>query len=265
MKKSKLIASLILIFFISLGANASVEVVGSLKQVHTGKPGDVFKGEIQIQNSDSTDQEVKIYQTDLLYKYDGTTFYDEPGSHKRSNASWVQFSPKTVILKAHEQRVIQYEITVPQIDTLRGTYWSVLMIEGVVPIDPNQKANLSIRTVTRYAVQMSTEMTNKGTGLLKFMEPTLVKDDNKKLYLALDLVNNGDHYISPEITVELFDAATGESVSVLTASKKGIYPTSSTRFKLDLEGVPSKKTYKAMIVAAGQDEDVFGLEYTLYF
>lgn len=250
--------------FFTATAFASVEVLGSLKHVHQAKPGDVIKGEIKIQNNDPTDQEVRIYQTDLLYNHEDQTFYDEPGAHKRSNAAWIEYSPKTVVLKSNETRLIQYELTVPQNDALKGTYWSIIMIEGVVPIDPNQTGDLSIRTVTRYAIQMVTELTDRGEGSLKFQEPTLVREENQKLFLAIDMVNNGDRYIAPEVSVEFFDEK-GESVTVLTASRKGLYPTTSSRFRLDLEGIPPKKTYKAMIIAAGADEDVFGLEYTLYF
>lgn len=247
----------------SLVSNASVEVLGSLKHVLNGKPGDVIKGEIKIQNNDVTDQEVKVYQTDLLYNLQENTFYDDPGSHKRSNATWIQFSPKSVILKGKEIRTIQYEITIPKADTLRGTFWSVLMVEGVVPIDPNQKGDLSIRTVTRYAIQVVTEIANKGIGSLKFLEPTLVKEGNK-LFLAIDLVNEGEHYIAPDVSIELFDEK-GASVMVISSPKKGLFPTTSSRFRFDLEGVPSGKTYQAMIVAAGQENDVFGLEYKLFF
>lgn len=249
--------------FLSLNSNASVEVVGSLKHLYQGKPGDIIKGEIRIQNNDNTDQEVKVYQTDLLFNSQESTFYDGPGSHNRSNTSWIQFSPKTLVLKAKEVRTIQYEITVPKSDSLKGTYWSVLMVEGVVPIDPNQKGDLSIRTVTRYAIQVVTEMANKGTGSLKFLPPTLLKE-GKQIFLAVDIVNNGEHYIAPDVSIELFDDK-GKSVKVIPAPKRGLYPTTSSRFRLDLEGVPSGKTYQAMIVAAGQNSDVFGLEYTLFF
>jgi len=263
MKIYKLFFFLSLFTALPLISNASVEVLGSLKHVYTGKPGDVIKGEIRIRNNDSTDQEVKVYQTDLLYNLQENTFYDEPGSHNRSNAPWIQFSPKSVILKAKEVRIIQYEMTLPKIDTLKGTYWSVLMVEGVVPIDPNQKGDLSIRTVTRYAIQVVTEIADKGKGSLKFLEPTLVKEGDK-LFLAIDLVNNGEHYIAPEVSIELFDEK-GTSVKVISVPRKGLYPSTSTRFRFDLEGIPGKKTYQAMIVAAGQENDVFGLEYTLYF
>ena len=263
MKICRLFLFLSLFIVLSLNSNASIEVLGSLKYVHNGKPGDVIKGEIRIQNNDDTDQEVKVYQTDLLYNLEEKTFYDEPGSTNRSNALWMQFSPKSVIVKAKEVRIIQYEITVPKSDTLKGTYWSVLMIEGVIPIDPNQKGDLNIRTVTRYAIQVVTEIADKGKGSLKFMEPTLITE-GKKIFLAIDLVNNGDHYIAPEVSIELFDDK-GTSVKVITAPKKGLYPSTSTRFRIDLDGIPGNTTYKAMIVAAGQESDVFGLEYTLYF
>lgn len=249
----------------SLTLLASVEVIGSLKQVYNTNPGDVVKGQIKIQNNDATDQEVRIYQTDFLFNYQEQTFYDAPGGNSRSNAGWIQYSPKTVILKSKESRNVEYEITVPKSDSINGTYWSVIMVEGVDPIDPNQKGDLSIRTATRYAVQVVNEINNKGTGKLKFLEPTLIKaEEGKKLYLAIDLVNEGQHYIAPEVSIELYDQE-GNLTKKITAPKRGLYPTTSARFKLDLEGLPSKKTYTAMIVAAGSDDDVFGLEYTLYF
>jgi hypothetical protein len=248
---------------VSLCASASVEVIGSLKQVFNTNPGDVVKGQIQIQNSDATDQEVRIYQTDYLYNYQENTYYDEPGANKRTNAGWMKFSPKTVVLKPKESRMVDFEITVPKNDSLKGSFWSILMIEGVSPIDPTQGTEMSIRTVTRYAVQVVNDMNNKGKGHLNILEPTLLKED-KKLYLAVDVINDGEHYIAPDMSMELYDES-GNLVKKITAPRKGIYPTTSTRYKLDLEGLPSKKTYTAMIVAAGADDDVFGLEYTLYF
>jgi len=254
----------LLFLIIPLGAFASVEVIGSLKQVYTSNPGDIIKGQILIQNNDETPQEVKIYQTDFLFNYQDNTYYNDLGANPRSNAGWLEYSPKTVVLKSKEARNIDYEITVPKKDSINGTYWSIIMVEGVTPINPDQKGDISIRTVTRYAVQIVNELSNKGKGSLKFAEPTLVKGDEKKLYLAVDLTNDGDHYIAPEVNIELYDE-NGTLVKTITAPKRGIYPTTSVRFKLDLEGLPSKKTYTAMIVAAGADNDVFGLEYTLYF
>jgi hypothetical protein len=263
---NKTVLPFLLLLFLPFSTFASVEVIGSLKQVFNANPGEVVRGQIKMQNNDPTDQEVRIYQTDFLYNFQDQTYYDEPGVSKRSNANWIQYSPKTVVLKSKESRTVDYEITIPQGDTVNGTYWSVIMVEGVTPIDPNLKGDISIRTATRYAVQIVNEINDRGKGSLTFMKPTLIQggEDNKKLYLAIDMENNGDRYIAPELSMELYDED-GNAVKTITAPKRGLYPGTSVRFKLDLEGIPSKKTYTAMIVAAGANDDVFGLEYTLYF
>jgi len=263
MKTTKLFLTFLLISIFPLISIASIEVVGSLRHVHKGMRGDVYKGEIKINNSGDTDQEVKIYQTDLLYNYEDFTFYDEPVTHSRSNATWIKFSPKTVIVKANETIYVQYEVTIPNSDTITGTFWSVLMVEGVIPIDPHQPGQLNISTVTRYAIQMVTEIEEQGVGKLEFMDPSLLTEDDK-LFLVVDIVNTGEHYIAPEVSIELFNEA-GESVKLIKAPKKGLYPTTSARFKFDLKGIESGKTYETLIIATGQDEDAFDLEYTLHF
>lgn len=263
MKNYKFYLIYILLFLIPVLSIASIEVVGSLKHVHNGLPGDTLRGEIRLHNSEAIDQEVRIYQTDLLYNYEDYTFYDDVVSHDRSNANWIQYSPKTVIVKANENRFIQYEIVIPESDSLIGTYWSILMVEGVNPIDPEQTGELNISTVTRYAIQMVSEINIIGKGELTFLNPTLLRE-GENLFLAVDIVNTGQHYIAPDVSIELFDDA-GQSVKRITAPKKGLYPKTSARFRLNLEGITSEKTYQSLIIADGKNEDVFGIEYVLYF
>ncbi len=242
---------------------ASIEVVGSLKHVNTGNAGEVYKGQIKIQNSGDFAQEVKVYQTDYLFNYENYTLYDEPVSHDRSNANWIEYSPTTTIVNPNETQFVQYQVTIPIGDSINGTFWSVLMVEGVTPIDPEQEGKLNINTVTRYAIQIVTEIGDKGEGALQFLEPTIITE-GEHLYLAVDVINIGDHYIAPEVSIEFFDEA-GESVRKIEAARKGLFPSTSVRFRLDLEGLEGDKVYQTLIIAAGKDEDVFGIEYTLYF
>jgi len=263
MKKFRYLIVLLLAAVVPFGALGSIEVVGKLKYVYKGIPGQVFTGEILIRNSSNNAQEVRVYQTDLLYNYQDYTNYDENQTHPRSNTSWINFSPKSAIVNAKEERNIQFEITIPANDSICGTYWSVIMVEGVNPIDPEQLGELNIETVTRYAIQIVTDIVDQGAGLLKFLQPTLISEGDH-LFLAVDLVNTGQHYISPEVSMELFDEQ-GQSIKVIKSSKKGLYPTTSARFRLDLKGLKGEQTYQCLIIAAGKDEDVFGLEYTLFF
>lgn len=253
----------LLIFLLPFTSKASIEVVGSLRHVHKGVAGEVYTGEIKIQNTGSTDQEIKVYQTDLLYNYKDYTYYNTPVSQKRSNANWIKFSPKTAVVKANSTMYISYTVTIPKGDTIKGTYWSVLMVEGVSPIKPSQAGQVTINTVIRYAIQIVTELKDRGVGKLVFLKPTLVKEGSQ-LFLAVDLKNEGDHYIAPDMTIKLFDTD-GNLVKELTAPRKGIFPSCSTRFRFNLKGIKSGQTYQTVIVAQGEGQDVFGLNYTLYF
>ena len=108
---------------------------------------------------------------------------------------------------------------------------------------------------------MISEISNKGKGSLKFMEPILFKE-GRKLFLAVDLINNGDHYIAPDVSIEFFDNQ-GASIRVFNTSGKGLFPTTSARYRFELNGIPGRTTYKTIISANGLADDVFNMDYKL--
>lgn len=257
---------LLFLVFIVLGifpllSVAAVEVIGNLVDKHTGISGDTYTGTIKIYNSADTDQEVKVYASDYSFNYKGNSFYDEAGSNSRSNAYWIQFSPKFTVLKAKETQYIQYEVKIPMNDSLTGTYWSVLMIEGAKPINTDKKGQLNISSSTRFAFQVVTNIADTGIGDLHYMQPTVITEMDKT-YLDVVLENTGERLISPLVTAEFFNEE-GTSVRVLQAPKNGMYPTTSASFRFNLEGIETKKTYQVVIVADGGNDDVFGLELPL--
>lgn len=264
MKTARILMAIILISLLHSYVNAGVEVLGSIIYKYAAQKGETYSIVIKVHNTGDRDQEVSIYQNDYLFDYTGASFYNEPGTNNRSNASWINYSPKTLLLKGKETQNVLLEITVPEGDTLVGTYWSLLMVEGARPIDPNAKGQLNIHESIRTAIQIITNIGQTGTGELEFQNPGIVFEDDK-LFFDFVLLNNGERLISPDVSMELFDAETGESVKVLKAPKNGMYPTTSTKWRFPLEGLPTKKTYNAVIVADGSGDDVFGLEYTLEF
>lgn len=54
MKKLNSFIWLVILLLFSTNTSASVEVLGSLKHTLKGNPGDIIKGEIKIQNNDTT-------------------------------------------------------------------------------------------------------------------------------------------------------------------------------------------------------------------
>jgi hypothetical protein len=262
MKTARILIAIILVSLLPSYVNAGVEVLGSIIYKYAAQKGETYSFVIKVHNTGDRDQEVSIYQNDYLFDYTGASFYNEPGTNNRSNASWINYAPKTLLLKGKETQNVLLEITVPEGDTLVGTYWSLLMVEGSRPIDPNAKGQLNIHESIRTAIQIITNIGQTGTGELEFQNPGIVAEGDK-LFFDFILLNTGERLISPDVAMELFDAETGESVKVLKAPKNGMYPTTSTKWRFPLEGLPATKTYKAVIVADGSGDDVFGLEYTL--
>jgi len=262
MKAKNILLIVVILGLMPFRILAGFEVVGSLTNKYVAQKGEKYSATLKVRNIGDTEQEVKLYLRDYVFDYQGASLYNEPGTLKRSNATWIQYSPKTIFLKGNEIKDVLLEINVPQGDSLSGTYWSVLMVEGVGQIDPSSKGQLSINESVRYAVQIITNIGKTGTGQLEFENPGIVTDNNKT-YFDFVLINTGERLISPDVSMELFDETTGNSLKLLKAPKNGMYPTTSTKWRFSMDGIPTGKNYKAIIVADGTGEDVFGLEYTI--
>jgi len=214
---------LMVIGLLPIYANAGFEVMGSLIYKYSAQKGETYSTVIKIHNTGESVQEVKIYQRDYLFNHEGASFYNDPGSNNRSNAPWIRYSPKTIILQGKETQNVQFEVTVPQSEILRGTYWSLLMAEGVSQHDPNARGQLNISTSIRYAIQIITNIGLTGTGEIEFQQPGVVTEGNQAFFDVI-LMNTGERLISPDVSMELFDASTGESVRGRRCIWTRIYP-----------------------------------------
>ncbi len=137
--KSKIGIIFLALFFyllIPYVAEAGVAIVGELIHEREATVGESYQGIIFVRNSSEQSQEIKVYQTDYLFFFDGRNIYGEPGRMERSNAKWISFSPKQLTIPANEVSQVNYTIDVPADETLVGTYWSILMIEGISEMLP---------------------------------------------------------------------------------------------------------------------------------
>ncbi len=242
-------------------AFSSIVVVNGLTHIHEVSKGQIVRGQIEIQNAGFENRAVRVYKKDYLFSHEGEVYYNEPGSNLRSNANWIDFSPSYLELEPQQKTVINYEVTIPEGEELTGSYWSVLMVEGILPISPELPQNgLNISTVMRYAVQIATNLEDSGKNNLEFVEAKLDRVDGNRVG-SIALVNSGERLLVPEVSIELFNSE-GKSVSVVKAPKKKIYPGTSTRFYLDLADLP-KGQYQAIVLADCSEEDVFGLNLSL--
>jgi hypothetical protein len=264
------------IFLISILAScltAQVSIIGELSQDKDALPGDVYTGTIVIRNDTQEPQEAKVYQTDYTFQFNGTNNYGEPGLLPRSNAKWIAFSPSYVTLPPQGTMAVNFTVTVPkETDSIKliGSYWSMLMIEGIQKgsaessVRPKDaKAQMGIMQTIRYGIQIATTIEKTGTRKIQLVGHNVIKKEDGKRILQVDIENTGEIAIRPDVYVELFNEQ-GASLGKYPGVKYRIYPGTSVRQSIDVSSV-AQGTYKALIVVDAGGDDVFGAQYTLKF
>jgi hypothetical protein len=247
-------------------AAASVGVVGSLTHEITALPGRSYQGAFELRNSGTVPEQVKIYQTDYFYTSDAPV-YGEPGQLPRSNARWIAFSPAQITVPAGEAVPVNYSIQVPDDTTLRGTYWSMLMVEPIAPGSPESasadagRVVLQIRQVFRYGLLVITDVApQEARREVRFSALKLAAREGRPV-LDVDVESTGDRGLSGELWVELY-SDDGGYVGKFAGGKKRLLPGTSVRYAVDLSGL-GRRTYKALLVLDSGGDDVFGADVTL--
>jgi hypothetical protein len=258
-------AASLFLFAVAPRAGAAIVVVGELSQERVVEPGKAYPGAIAIRNLGDAAEMVKVYLTDYLFYRDGSNLYGEPGKAPRSNARWITLNPSILSIPARETAKVSYQIAVPADPSLKGTYWSIAMVEGMGEAVPqvvdaqNGRARVGVRHVVRYGVQLVTDIGESGTRSLKF-DTRLVRAEGKRL-LEVDVENTGERWLRPSLWAQLFDEE-GRFVGKFDGRRARVYPGTSVRKSIDLSTVPPG-TYRALVVADAGEDSVYGATYTL--
>jgi hypothetical protein len=247
-----------------------VSVIGDLSQDRETPPGEVYEGSILVRNDTKETQEAKVYQADYRFDCTGANYYEEPGSHARSNAAWILFSPSFFSIPPQSNLTVTYRVTVPKDSagrSLSGTYWSMLMVEGVSRgsgessrLDRNKK-EMGLTQTIRYGVQVATHIAGTGARIVKFRDARFLLESDGSRFLQVDVENSGDRGIRPEMYAEVFDAK-GISRGKFPGTLFRMYPGTSVRQRIDMSGLPAGQYKVLFVVDAGGDE-AFAAEYSL--
>ncbi len=248
-------------------AQAQIAVLSSTVEEKTAAPGEKYTGTIVVSNPTATPQVARIYQTDYRFAADGTAHYDDPGTTARSNASWITPQATRIIIPPTSQVSVPYSVAIPVGDTLRGTYWSLIMVEGT-PVEPTASGNdakpaVGIGAVMRYAVQLATHIRNSGTRTVQFSTPVAAKAANGTAALDIDMTDTGERGFRPTLWVEVYDAQ-GALKAKAKQTRGLLYPGTSLHQHFDLGSLPSG-TYKAVIFADTGEDAVFATQYTITY
>ena len=265
----------ILSLFICIAAalwNAPASAVlleGSFFRLHTVQPGDIVDGMVTLRNISLNPETVRFFVLDRVNDARYGRRYVEPGELERSNAPWIDLGQSEVTIAPGQQFNLVYRIHVPADESLRGTYWSALMIEPQ-PTEQDVKVEgpesddsfaVTIRQIIRQEVMLVTNIGTSCARQVSFLEPQLRTSDDGTLIFEVLVENTGECLLNPNVWLELYDES-GRVVGRFQNDQPRIYPGAALRQSFDL-GSLEAGTYLALVIVDEGGEDVFGARYTL--
>lgn len=241
--------------------SGGIVVVNGLSHNHDLQKGDMDQGVLIVRNNGSLPENIVIYQKDFLFNHKGESFYEDMGTTSRSNANWLIINPISFIIQPQEEVEVVYEIRIPNSDTLRGTYWSTIMVEPAVELDTStENLSVSIRTVLRYAVQIVANVSSENDIIrsnLDFLEVQLnTEGENPKM--LIDVANTGEIMLRTEMAIEIF-YQDGTSMGVFKSRRSRTYPGTSKRYIIELPHL-DKGEYQSTLVADSENDEILGVE-----
>jgi len=253
-------------------ANGQVSVLSSTVEEYSGAPGESYVARIDIANASNKPQVVRLYQTDYHFAANGTSDFDPPSSFAHSNATWIALQSERVTVPAAGTLSVPYTVTIPKADSLRGTYWSAVMVEPVehmvaASASGTSSPQMGLGTIVRYAVQVATHINASGTRTVRFDGVGARRSDesttNAKSAIELDVANTGERAYRPALWIEVYDAQ-GKLRATSKQQRGLLYPGCSLRQRFELAALPAG-TYKAVIFADTGEETVYASQYAVVF
>lgn len=246
-------------------ASAQIAVLGSTVEEHNAAPGETYTGTIVVRNLTKQDQPVRIYQTDYLFFADGTSRFGAAGTAARSNAKWVIPAVRSLLMPPAGAMTVTYTVKVPA-DSLVGTYWSAIMVEGAATEAPPSagKAQVGIGAIMRYAVQVATHIRTSGSRKVSFANSRfLTHPSHGTQSFELDVQNVGARGYRPALWIEVYDEQGALRASA--RQERGLlYPGTSLKQTFAL-GKLTAGQYRAIVYADSGEDAVFASQFTLRF
>lgn len=242
---------------------AGIIILNGLSHSYNVENGKVYKGKIAIENTGNKPQSVKLFLQDFGYTSDGTINYAAPYTNNRTNISWIKINTNLITLKAKQKEEVYYEINVPHTISNPGSYWSVIMVEPVEEIKPDDNEHgVNITSIVRYAIQVITDYdTENAKPELKFESVKIEKKDGIRT-ANIAIINKGNLYCKPKVSLDIYNREADEKTGTFTSFEMGLLPYTSKTFPINISSLPPEK-YNAVIIATDENENAFAINVEL--
>jgi len=249
-----------------LHVGAQIAVVGSTVEERVAAPGETYTGTVVVRNLTAQDQPVRIYQTDYLFFADGTSHFDDPGTAARSNAKWITPTVRSLLVPPSSEMTVTYTVRIPANDSLSGTYWSTIMVEGA-PSEAGRPSSgrpqVGVGAIMRYAVQVATHIRTTGSRKVNFANSRFLTNADSAQTFELEVQNVGERAYRPALWIEVYDEQGALKANV--RQERGLlYPGTSLKQTFALGKLPHGN-YRAIVFADSGEDAVFASQFTLKY
>jgi len=253
----------VLFFGVSMHGYTQIAVTSGLFSEKAVSAGTTYSGTISILNKGNKSEKARLYKKDYLFYANGSNEFGEPGSTKRSNATWIEFERDQVEVPPRRIVEVDYKVHVPPKSSLKGSYWSLVMVQPVTgtALDPdNDEDTTQVTETVRYGIQIATHIGDTGSNKLEITNPDML-NEGKPNKLSIDIENTGERLLQPKSYADLYSME-GGYVGRFKVKKRTLYPGTSIRVKIPFKEVEAGE-YKAQVVADCKGDNLFGVVYNL--
>lgn len=233
---------------------AGVIVLNGLTHRYSGNAGETIQGEIILYNPTDAKQRIKFELQDVHYSCEGSRYFTQNTTHPRSSKTWFNGNLTDYELAPKEKFVYQFEIVIPRNQTIKGSYWNILMIEIDKPMRQNKLAStLGVDSKIRYGIGLITQIGQAEQVAIDFEKAVLdTKKEQTKLNLAL--INTSFFLEEPNVALEIYDME-GKLMLSKNSSRQKLFPESCSKYLFDISNLPNGK-YECLIIAESRNEYV---------
>lgn len=248
--------SIIFLIFLFAPLIGQAVTLNSLSSLEKMKPGETKQIKLTLINEKDQAEQVELKLCNYSCNCEGQHFYEEASKHTRSNLSWVSTNETRLTLEAGKSRDVYLTIQVPNDSALKGSYWSIVLVEPVDSLPFNGKAEKGFRlnVKVRFAYHIVVNI-DEGIATLKVVKKDFKVIDGKK-YLVIDVANTGELFLNPKLIVKLYNQKGGLETTLEGQSER-LYPGLSQRYQLDIQSVIPQK-YTAFLLLDNGDKHLFG-------
>ena len=208
-------------------------------------PGTAGSETLSIKNDGNSSIAINITLHDWGFDENNMVAVKDPGTTPYSCASWIDISPKEILIEANKRKEVIITVRVPE-DAVGGHY-AALAIEAIPPKAFSHEG-LGSKIMTRIIsllLQETEGRTNKTASVISFDVVEPKKD--KPLLVSYQFKNEGNTYLAFEGTVNIIDKKGNLFGKTQSKKRIGTFPGDTKADRIEWFGSLPKGEYDLVL------------------